>query len=486
MAISILYSEPSKDNSDKINERVIYHLFLDRSFSYICNDVKKRKCFLDIISVLTKSKSEIEFRQDVLRDMQSSPGLLNELISVYARFDQLYASYETTLREERLLKMRSTASRDSSKNILRSQALCLKRALLFVKAIGEILNKYSIKSAGLTTLRDVCIEIFSKDDFNDLISSLNKYEMLSSNGFLDLRFKLGDDGCVSDVDLVNHRYIHVSDPELVRKSFSFFKRTEQKEYRCERVFPNKNGFFDSLSASAMDDMSNLFSSISSEIFEKFGKVCRELDFYDIALKYINALEEKKIGYCYPKVLSDGGMKATGLYDLYLLLSESSADNIVPNDVDLSGRGTAVFGNNGSGKTVYLRSVGAMQVLAQAGLPVPCQNAEIYPHSHIATQFSEAEKEFVEGNEAGRFEQEVREFATMVQELRDGSLVLLNEPFQSTSYAEGAEGVYNILEYFSDCNISWILVSHLSQLEQRLSRMSATVMHTSEGYRLISN
>ena len=167
------------------------------------------------------------------------------------------------------------------------------------------------------------------------------------------------------------------------------------------------------------------------------------------------------------------------------MSKPNPSDVIPNDFKLgeSNGGVLVFGNNGSGKTVYLRSVGTMQVLAQAGLPIPCESAEISLFSQLATQFSESEKEFCEGNDAGRFEQEVRELAAMVETLKEGSLVFLNETFQSTAYAEGAEGLYHLLKHFSSLNIRWILVSHLRQIEEMFEPNEASVLHTAEGYKI---
>ena len=104
-------------------------------------------------------------------------------------------------------------------------------------------------------------------------------------------------------------------------------------------------------------------------------------------------------------------------------------------------------------------------------------------SQLATQFSESEKEFCEGNDAGRFEQEVRELAAMVAVLKKGSLVFLNETFQSTAYAEGAEGLYHLLKHFSALNIRWILVSHLRQIEEIFHGKDVAVLHTTEDYSL---
>ncbi len=79
---------------------------------------------------------------------------------------------------------------------------------------------------------------------------------------------------------------------------------------------------------------------------------------------------------------------------------------------------------------------------------------------------------------------MHELAKMVDTLEDGALVLLNETFQSTAYAEGAQSLYDLLEHFSACRIRWILVSHLRQLEHMLVPDQATLLHTAEGYKII--
>ena len=169
------------------------------------------------------------------------------------------------------------------------------------------------------------------------------------------------------------------------------------------------------------------------------------------------------------------------------MSKPNPSDVIPNDFVLSkdNSGLLVFGNNGSGKTVYLRSIGTMQLIAQAGLPIPCESAKITLFSQLTTQFSESEKEFCEGNDAGRFEQEVRELAAMVDTLKEGSLVFLNETFQSTAYAEGAEGLYHLLKHFSALNIRWILVSHLRQIEEMFENEEAIILHTAEEYKIVS-
>ncbi|MDD6878755.1 MAG: hypothetical protein PUD59_00790 [bacterium] len=485
MAISIFYLNERTSKAEPISERILYHLSLDRSFSHICVDVKKRNRFLSVVSNLTDDKNEILYRQEVLKDFENNPTLLDQFISLSARFEGLRGMQKDAGKEEYRLNVTGTASSSALKNILGAQALCLKRALLFVKAYGELLAKFDLKSNGLKSLFTACKELYENPEFSKLMMFCSKYENFSASGYWDYKFTLNDEGRIEEYALIDHRYIHVTDPDIKKKGFSLFKKAEEATYPCARVNPSKDGYFESLAIASFSDLTKLFSSMSEQVFSRFGSIGQELVFYDVALKYINALSAKNIPLCYPNFTTDKSVTVKNLYDLYLLMTKPNPLDVIPNDfmLEQNNGGLLVFGNNGSGKTVYLRSIGTMQVLAQAGLPIPCESAEITLFSQLATQFSESEKEFFEGNDAGRFEQEVRELAAMVDTLKENSLVFLNETFQSTAYAEGAEGLYHLLKHFSALNIRWILVSHLRQIEEMFEPNEATFLHMGEGYKI---
>lgn len=484
MANSILFSNIPAKNTEKTNEKIIYHLSLDSSFSFICPDVKKREYFLSVISEMSSDEKTIIYRQDIIRDFEANPALLRQLTDLSSRFEELKATYKSIKKDSRHFNAGKKESVTSAKNILQTQALCLKRALLFVKAYGELLSECKLCSTGLTKLYSASNKICENEDYSKLITLCSKYENLSLNKYLDFKFSLNTQGNIEEYSLIDHRYIRITDPQL-KKGLSLFKKSEGESYPCSRVDSIEISSYDELASSAITGISGLFESISEQIFAEFGALYRELAFYEVALKYVNTLSEKQIALCYPSVGEDSKVKIDQLYDLYLLVTKPQPDSVVPNDFEISGGsgGLLVLGDNGSGKTVFLRSVGTAQILFQAGLPIPCMNAQMLPFSKIVTQFSEAEKEFCEGNDAGRFEQEVRVLAQMADTLTKDSLVLLNETFQSTSYAEGAEGLYHFLNHLAALNIRWVLVSHLRQLEDMFSGANATIMHTTDGYKI---
>ncbi len=145
-------------------------------------------------------------------------------------------------------------------------------------------------------------------------------------------------------------------------------------------------------------------------------------------------------------------------------------------------GILITGENNSGKTVYLRSVGMAQLLFQAGLPVPCESARMRILCAVHTCYAAAEKEFVSGNDAGRFEQEVRVLSQLAERIQPNSLLLLNEVFQTTAYSEGAEGLYHILNYFTRHGVNFIAVTHLKEL---VPLYGGRIRHlvTAPGYRI---
>ena len=145
-------------------------------------------------------------------------------------------------------------------------------------------------------------------------------------------------------------------------------------------------------------------------------------------------------------------------------------------------GILITGENNSGKTVYLRSVGMAQLLFQAGLPVPCESARMRILCAVHTCYAAAEKEFVSGNDAGRFEQEVRVLSQLAERIQPNSLLLLNEVFQTTAYSEGAEGLYHILNYFTRHGVNFIAVTHLKEL---VPLYGGRIRHlvTAPGYRV---
>ena len=175
--------------------------------------------------------------------------------------------------------------------------------------------------------------------------------------------------------------------------------------------------------------------------------------------------------CMPKLLpmEADAFRTKGLYDLHLLLEGMPIGSITRNDVVIENcDGTLIRGANSTGKTCTIRSIGAAILFAQAGLPVCAESAEISLRDMLFCQFSSAEKDFDASDAAGRFEGEVKEVAAIMEKITPWSLVLFNETFQTTSYAEGAKGMQHILEALSRAGCRYIFVTHMPIFDRMTS------------------
>jgi len=169
-----------------------------------------------------------------------------------------------------------------------------------------------------------------------------------------------------------------------------------------------------------------------------------------------------------------------------LATTNQTDTIVTNDFYMSKgkKGSIIFGDNGNGKTVFLRSISVCQILAQVGMPIPAASGTIELFSTLKTQFSESEDTTSSNEKMGRFEQEVSELCELIDTSESGSLLILNEIFQTTAYSEGAIGLYHILNYLSAKNIGWILVSHLTDLNQYFENQDVSLYKMTKEHKVI--
>lgn len=483
MTISLLHIEDSQSTAIPIDPRVVYHLSVDRIFCNICIDEKKLDYFLQTIENLTNDRREIEYRREVLRDFMVNTNLLTQMAELFDGLDRSKEFLKRARNEAFRIQTQQASSIRSEGNLLQIHARCMKQSLLIIKELSQLLSKLELKSAGLKKLLLECQTITMAEDFERMMGICSKYENFSCTTF-DIKVKLNDIGRVMHCELIDHRYIRISDPNVKKKGLGLFRRAAEENYPCEEISPETPNAYDSIIISAVRDLLSLFYNLTSQIYDRFLTIRNELDFYFVATRYVDVLASCEIPICFPQISETDIINVRDLFDLYLIVAGKTASIITPNSItiDKDDKGIVIFGANGSGKTVFLRSLGCMQLLAQAGLPIPCERAEITLFSQIATQFSESEKEFHSVNDAGRFEQEVRELAAMVDSLSPGALVLLNETFQSTAYAEGAEGLKAILDYFSEIKIRWILVTHLNQLEDDLWQVK--VLRTTDKYKIV--
>jgi hypothetical protein len=148
------------------------------------------------------------------------------------------------------------------------------------------------------------------------------------------------------------------------------------------------------------------------------------------------------------------------------------DRLVTNPVafdGVRGRVWILTGPNRGGKTTYLRAVGLVQVLFQAGLSIPARTARLSPVDAIHTHFPSLETAQLG---AGRLDEEAARLAQIFHTATPDSLVLLNEVLAGTSAIEAFALAMDAVRGLRLLGTRALYATHLHELAARVEEINA--------------
>ncbi len=151
---------------------------------------------------------------------------------------------------------------------------------------------------------------------------------------------------------------------------------------------------------------------------------------------------------------------------HAVLDRTLSGQFVPNDVELDAAGARLLvltGPNMSGKSTYMREVGLIVVLAQAGAFVPAKYARLGVVSGLFTRMGFTDEI---GRGKSSFMVEMSEVAEILGGADDRSLVLLDEVGRGTSTFDGLALAWATLRYLHDTvRCRTMLATHYHQLTE---------------------
>jgi DNA mismatch repair protein MutS len=212
------------------------------------------------------------------------------------------------------------------------------------------------------------------------------------------------------------------------------------------------------------------------------QLAAELEFYLGAVRLVRTLRSRGLPMCRPELRpkAERRCRLTGAYNLNLALrlaeqKEGSLEaEVVRNDLEL-GPESSIFiltGPNRGGKTTYMTAIGLVQLLAQAGLYVPAQQAELSPVDGLYTHFPAEEVFELDSGRLGEEAQRLKEIFTRATPF---SLVLLNESLATTSPRESLELARDVVRGLRLLGTRAVYTTHLHELAaeaQQISREAA--------------
>ena len=135
---------------------------------------------------------------------------------------------------------------------------------------------------------------------------------------------------------------------------------------------------------------------------------------------------------------------------------------IPNDISISEEISfeVITGPNGSGKTLYIKQVACIVVMAQIGMFVPAVQCRINIRDRILTRMGSAES--IE-HSVSSFDGEMRETGYILNNATKSSLVEIDELGKSTSIVDGIAIAFAVAEKLISIGAFTLFVTHFPQL-----------------------
>src|SRR5438093_9503307 len=144
-----------------------------------------------------------------------------------------------------------------------------------------------------------------------------------------------------------------------------------------------------------------------------------------------------------------------------LRRENGRSTPISLDMDSSRRVLVISGPNAGGKTVVLKTIGLLALMAQSGIPVPAEEAALPIFDRVLADIGDQQSIT---NHLSTFSAHVLAIKSMVESATARSLILMDEIGSSTEPGEGAALARAVLEQFREIGALTIATTHYNRLK----------------------
>ncbi|MDD4859081.1 MAG: hypothetical protein PHR56_02625, partial [Dehalococcoidales bacterium] len=220
-----------------------------------------------------------------------------------------------------------------------------------------------------------------------------------------------------------------------------------------------------LSREEKREVERILGSLTAEIGEHEAEISRSIvRIAELDLELAKARYARRFRASEPQITSADDDKSGGILKLMEARHPLLADKAVPLSVEIGNDFSALIitGPNTGGKTVTMKTIGLLSLMAQAGLPIPA-----LPESRIPVFdgiFADIGDEQSIEQTLSTFSWHMNNIARIINHASRRSLVLLDELGTSTDPAEGSALARSLLMYFLSRGALVVATTHFSDLK----------------------
>lgn len=427
-----------------------------------------------VMMVPLKTKEEIVYRQEILRDCMENMEFMESLYEI---------SKDMTFRWEALGKQQldKPGSREKKANLL-SRIEILHLFVNTLTRIKALCRRYdTLRSPGLTAFCRRLEEEFGEEQeerirgiLSDIIfycDGQQEYSLKGSDSRKESISRMVLDCSVEEgMKLGRIRLEEVSTITRKlrkRRGEMTFREKVMTAFAQEPTLILKN-------VDLLEDLKQLNEQITAYIMDSFRPLMDDLKsffeelydqtaFYQACCNLFTRCRHSHIHLCFPEAGGREQLHFQGLMEFCMAVYRGQKP--VGNDCDGDGKKLLVVtGANQGGKSTFLRSIGIAQVMMQCGMPVCAEayTSGIFPH--FFTHFTRREDSAMN---SGRLDEELGRIDGIIRHLGDGSMVLLNESFATTTEEEGSEIADDVIRAMVEAGVKVLTVTHLLAFARKM-------------------
>lgn len=444
---------PSRDGDAKAEASEPPAYFADLNLDQIIASITAGKQEYNLGPIFyepLKSSDAIEYRQGVMRDLESD-----------AHYDAV-TRFANTMRSVR--EHLSQAGKLHYK--FQKEAWLLDAVELYCRGVESLLSDFREATPSSLGL----VDFFTFLD--GYVASLAFQRLL--NQIATLKAKLSS---IRYTLLIGNGAITVSayhdEPDYGAEIQTDFEKFKQGAV-SDHIF-KFNDLMNHIEAGVLDRVARLYPDIFSELDEFAARSSnffdptilrfdREVQFYVSYITHMRRISGAGLKFCYPRVSAQcKELRATDGYDIALAkLLIDKQQPVVTNNFFLNGRERVIIvsGPNQGGKSTFARMFGLMHHLASIGCPVPGTDAQLFLFDQMFTHF---EKEEDVHNLRGKLHDDLFRLHNTFGEATSNSIIILNEVFNSTSLKDAIFLSTKILTKIIELDAICVCVTFIDEL-----------------------